>query len=461
MKTKLTYQTVQASKIKTSSKYIQEIPRQTQEERDTMLQSIIQRGIDKPLEISNLTGFLVDGFERFTVGRLANLEEFSCVYKDFESELEEFQYVVNNTRCRRNLTSWWVGKLNHLDVELQKKLAKQRQKIGKKITVSNSDKKNNDTLLQICNKVQGRSVELATKGKSISPRTQSSVEKILKSGDEKLIKKLDNHEITTHKAEQLIRKKEIESTPIPSLPIGKFNHIVEDPGWDFGNKNIGGSGKSGAAFHYKTEPTNKIARIPVVSIAADNAVLYMWTTNQHLITGSMLMSEYLEILEQQKFERKIKNLTDKGKIKEIKNVFREKVSEISDILGKIKVQSDALSVMHCHGFTPKSIVTWEKEEKNGWGGYWLDNVTEHLLIGIRGNVPAFGLSEKTIIKSKFVPRTHSRKPEEAWQLIEKCVAKTRWSHRKLELNSRTPRKVWLPHGDAITPKDLDEWNYMK
>ncbi|MBA4718959.1 MAG: hypothetical protein HRO68_07665 [Nitrosopumilus sp.] len=228
MKTKLTYQTLKASEIKTSPKYIKEIPRQTQEERKTMLESVIQRGIDKPLEISNLTSLLVDEFERFTVGKLANFDEFQIVYKDFESELEEFQYVVNNTRCRRNLTSWWAGKLNHLDVELQKKLAKQRQKTGKKIPESNEVQK--ETLSQICNKVKGRSVELATKNKNISPRTQSSVEKILKSNDKELIKKLDNHEITTHKAEILLVQKENAKKLIPPLPKGKFNHIVTDNG---------------------------------------------------------------------------------------------------------------------------------------------------------------------------------------------------------------------------------------
>ena len=63
----------------------------------------------------------------------------------------------------------------------------------------------------------------------------------------------------------------------------------------------------------------------------------------------------------------------------------------------------------------------------------------------------------TIIKSKYVPRSHSKKPEEMWQLIEKCVAKTRWNHRKLEMNCRTTRKDWYPHGDEITTDDITKW----
>jgi len=249
--------------------------------------------------------------------------------------------------------------------------------------------------------------------------------------------------------------------PIPPMPQGKFNHIETDNGWDFGNKNIGGSGKSGAAFQYKTEPTNKIARIPVVDIAADNAVLYEYTTNQHLVTGSMLMSEYYEILNEQKLRAYCKKTTNQDKINKFQEHIKSDNELLSDILKKQKVQSDALSVMYCHGFTPKCIVTWEKEEKEGWNGFWLTNVTEHLIIGIRGDVPAFGLSEKTIVKSKYVPRTHSRKPEVMWQLIEKCVAATRWRHRKLELNCRSPRKGWHPHGDSISKKDIEEWQKIK
>ncbi len=430
--TQQNHHTLESSEIKTSSKYINKIPRQTIDERNLMLESVMKRGIDKPLEISNLTGLLVDGFERLTVGRLAKIQKFPVMYKDFESEIEELQYVINNSLCRRNLSTWWVGKLNHLNVELQKRLAKQRQKTGKKI----NSKIQPHTLGQICTKVKGRSNEIATRGKNISPRTQSSVEKILKSGDAELIKKLDNHKITTHKAERIIREKEIESLPIVPLPKGKFNHIVEDPGWFFANQNIGGSGKSGASFQYLTQPTVNIAKIPVSSIAAENAILYMWSTNQHLITGSMLLADYLQIAHGMKPEQ-------------------------TEHLGKTKVQSDAISVMHSHGFTPKHIITWEKQNKEGWGGYSFNNVTEHLLIGTRGIVKPFGLTEKTIINTPYKRNSHSKKPDEMWNLIEKCIGTQRWKNKKIELNCRTPRKGWLPHGNQITQKDIDLWQKLK
>jgi len=327
---------------------------------------------------------------------------------------------------------------------------------------------------------QGKRTDLETTSTKslvkVSPESvNQKIGKILKESDETIRKRskvfedinedtkkaLDSGETTLNSEYKKKIIIENNAKPIPPLPTGKFNHIVTDNGWDFGNKNIGGSGKSGASFHYKTQPTNEIARIPVADVAADNAILYEYTTNQHMITGSMLMSEYFEILAANKLDKIAEKTQNKSKIDLLRKEMNQRNEKLVELLGKQKVQSDAISVMHCHGFIPKCIVTWEKEEKEGWGGYWLNNTTEHLLIGIRGEVPAFGLSEKTIVKSKYVPNSHSKKPEEMWQLIEKCVAKTRWDHRKLEMNCRTPREGWYPHGDQITESDIENWKNLK
>ena len=233
------------------------------------------------------------------------------------------------------------------------------------------------------------------------------------------VRALDDGKRSLHSVWAEKKKEENRSKPIPPLPEGKYGHIVEDPGWDFDN-NIGGSGGSSASIQYRTMPTPDIARIPVRGIAADNAVLYMWSTNQHLVTGTMLLSEFLSI------------------------AYGIDV----DIGPSIKVQSDALAVMICHGFHPKHIITWEKIGRTGWAGYSFSNVTEHLLVGTRGSVRPFGLKDSTIIKSDYDGR-HSGKPEEGWQLIEKCVAATGWGG-KLEMNCREPRAGWKAYGDDIT-----------
>ena len=207
---------------------------------------------------------------------------------------------------------------------------------------------------------------------------------------------------------------------------------MEDPGWLYTNKNIGGSGESGASHHYRTQPASEIARIPVKDIAADDAILYLWTTNQHLITGSMLLSDYVQIV-------------------------HGVAPEVASHLGRATVQSDALAVMRCHGFSARHIITWHKQGKEGWGGYSFNNVTEHLLIGTRGAVRPFGLTEKTIVTTPYHKNAHSQKPEEMWALIEKVVQTQGWKAKRIELNCRNPRRGWLPHGDQITQQDIDAW----
>lgn len=362
---------------------------------------------------------------------------------------QQIEIVENEFR-----KEWTEGEKYEIAQILRKQLEKTKTPGKRTDLESTSDKR----LTEV--NISSRINEKIGKVFNESHETVRKRDKVFKNIDEKTKEALNSGKKSLNSLHNKIVIKENREKPIPPLPLGKFNHIVEDPPWDYKN-NMGGSGKSGARLQYRTEPTNVIARIPVSKIAADDAVLYTWTTNWFLVTGSMLMSEYLEILEQQKFESKIKNLTDKGKIKEIQNTFRERVLEISDALGKTKVQSDALSVMHCHGFTPKYIITWEKMEKEGWGGYGFNNVTEHLLIGIRGKVPPFSLSEKTIVKSKWVPKSHSRKPEEMWKLIERCIEKTRWDNKKLEMNCRTPREGWISHGDQLTVKDIEKWQKLK
>ena len=268
--------------------------------------------------------------------------------------------------------------------------------------------------------MQGRTVDKIAKVFGESRETVRKRDHVFQgSVPKEVVKELDDGKRSLHSVWVEQKKQENRAKPIPPLPKGKYGHIVEDPGWDFDN-NIGGNGGSGASIQYRTMPTPEIARMPVKDIAADNAVLYLWTTNQHLVTGTMSLAEFV----------KLAHGIDTG------------------LSQSIKVQSDALAVMICHGFSPKHIITWEKIGKNGWGGYSFANVTEHLLIGTRGTVRPFGLKDKTIIKSDFTGK-HSEKPEEAWDLIEKCVKATGWDG-KIEINSRTPRDDWTAYGDDVS-----------
>ena len=56
----------------------------------------------------------------------------------------------------------------------------------------------------------------------------------------------------------------------------KYEIIYADPAWKFNNVNTGGSMISGSRAHYNVMSLLDICALPIKSIAADNAVLFMW-----------------------------------------------------------------------------------------------------------------------------------------------------------------------------------------
>ena len=137
---------------------------------------------------------------------------------------------------------------------------------------------------------------------------------------------------------------------------------------------------------------DEIAALPVTSIAAEPAHLYLWVPNALLAEG--------------------------------------------------------LHVMHAWGFTYKSNIVWHKIRKDGGPdgrgvGFYFRNVTELVLFGVRGKdarTLAAGRRQVNIIKSQ--KREHSRKPDELYELIEGC---SRGPY--LELFARGTRNGWNSWGN--------------
>ena len=83
----------------------------------------------------------------------------------------------------------------------------------------------------------------------------------------------------------------------PKLPSKKFEIIYADQPWDYNGKlqfdksskdakSINLSKKifiSSAMFKYPTLKTNELMNLPVQEIANDNCLLFMWTSNPHLV----------------------------------------------------------------------------------------------------------------------------------------------------------------------------------
>ena len=108
-----------------------------------------------------------------------------------------------------------------------------------------------------------------------------------------------------------------------------------------------------------------------------------------------------------------------------------------------------LEVMRYWGFTYKGNVVWYKVRKDGGPdgrgvGFYFRNVTELLLFGVRGNLRTLGPGRRQVNVIHSQKREHSRKPDEAYGIIESCSPGP-----YLELFARELRTGWVQWGDEL------------
>lgn len=184
----------------------------------------------------------------------------------------------------------------------------------------------------------------------------------------------------------------------------RFGCLLADPPWDYGCTSPtaanyetlnGDSNPAGISHYYETMPVEEICAMPVREISEENSVLFLWATNP-------LMPE-------------------------------------------------AFAVMKAWGYKYKTLLTWEKENGKGMG-YWFRGVTEHCLVGVRGDVKAFRSPIKNLIRNKV--GRHSAKPEQMHEIIESVTQ----GMERVELFARLHRPGWTAWGnqverDLLSPND--------
>lgn len=180
------------------------------------------------------------------------------------------------------------------------------------------------------------------------------------------------------------------SLSLPETP-GGFRTVLADPPWRFGNRRSGMSPESGLRPRYATMALDDICALPVSSIVADNAHLYLW------VPSSML--------------------------------------------------PEGLKVMQHWGFRYTTSLTWLKTRRDGEPdgsgvGFYFRNATETLLFGVRGSLRTLPGARSMTNVLTARRREHSRKPTEAYWLIEQASPGPR-----LELFAREGRPGWVVWGD--------------
>ena len=168
----------------------------------------------------------------------------------------------------------------------------------------------------------------------------------------------------------------------------KYRTIVVDPPWAYKDKLRMGSGPKhrGADSHYGTASLEAIAAIPVGGWAADDAHLYVWVTNSFLCEAHELMRRW--------------------------------------------------------EFQYKTMLTWVKSYL-GMGHYYRGS-TEHVLFGVRGNLPARRRDLPTHFTGRNDGRQHSQKPAAFYDMVESMSPGP-----YLDVFARKLRFNWDAWGDEV------------
>jgi len=178
-----------------------------------------------------------------------------------------------------------------------------------------------------------------------------------------------------------------------AMNLGRFGTILADPPWRFTNRTGKMAPEHRRLLRYSTLSLQEVMELPIPQLALPQSHLYLWVPNA-------LIREGLEVMER-------------------------------------------------WGFTYKTNLVWYKVRKDGGPdgrgvGFYFRNVTELVLFGIRGSIRTLAPGRRRVNIIVSQKREHSRKPDEIYDIIEKCSPAP-----YLELFARHPRLGWVQWGNEI------------
>ena len=173
------------------------------------------------------------------------------------------------------------------------------------------------------------------------------------------------------------------NTDLPS--DRRYPLIYADPPWDYELYNEMSGSSRAAAEKYPTMKLDAICALPVADLATKDAILFMWTTAPHL--------------------------------------------------------RESFAVLDAWGFEYKTGAVWNKHHIGL--GHFVRGQHEHLLIATRGDIPCPLPANRPSSVIQAPRRDHSRKPDEAYELIERMYPDL----PKIELFARQARGGWAAWGN--------------
>jgi N6-adenosine-specific RNA methylase IME4 len=170
----------------------------------------------------------------------------------------------------------------------------------------------------------------------------------------------------------------------------RLDRILADPAWRYEHSPYGTHSRS-VEEHYPTMALEDICALPVSQLAADNAMLFLWSPTP--------------MLEQ------------------------------------------AFTVIRAWGFEFRTAFVWVKPTGTG---LYLRQRHEHLLVARRGEFPTPEPANRPTSVIEAPRREHSRKPDQAYELIERMYP----GLARIELFARQARPGWSRWGKEA-PSDME------
>jgi N6-adenosine-specific RNA methylase IME4 len=339
-------------------------PLLSEEELKELAQDIKDNGLKQTIVLHE--DKILDGRNRYRACKLA------CVEPRFEKFKGDSaaSFVISMNLKRRHLSASQRGMVGADAEPFFTAEAKERQREhggtapGKK------------SLRALVREVKGKAAEKAAATANVSPRYVQEA-KAIKKASPALAAQVKAGEKTITQARREITRAKV--TAQAALPSNKYRVIYADPPWKYGDSRERLEGTTGASAHYPSMPITELCALPVIDLAENNAVLFLWVT-------SPLLPECFQIIT-------------------------------------------------AWGFQYKASFVWDKVKHNI--GHYNSVRHEFLLICTRGS--CLPDSRELIDSVQSIERgEHSAKPQEFRVIIERMYP----VGKKLELFARAPAKGW-------------------
>jgi len=170
-------------KLTTNAEYATLVPTLTDDEYNSLKESIKENGLYLPI-ITTATGVILDGHHRFKICQELQITPKNAI-RIFDNKLLEKKFVIESNLKRRQLNDFQKSELGIPLVEIEHELALKRQSdAGDSTPLESNDPK-------------GKSTEIVAQKIGVSEKTFARAKKIIENAPEEIKKKLRNSDSKT------------------------------------------------------------------------------------------------------------------------------------------------------------------------------------------------------------------------------------------------------------------------